>query len=492
MAGFRTAYTPSLTFDEYLLKNYELNGEQKNNKIKNSAYEFKPSQHEPALIQILPAIIRNDWRNSSNFNADSFGESVTPLPPLMGKEYSYSSDEKYISRGDNENNKVFVMKSYHANTLTLPPYTLPKAPSKSLGYHAAKMAERYRNKRRNKKRRKIRKKIRKPNRRKNKDHNRKRIPPSVITSQSHVNAPDKRNIGVAIGITSNGIQSPKTFPQNSAEEFYYAHPPFDGVLEFDEHGDSGHYSGHYSSTAYKPTSDYHDSEYPGSYHTPPLSPYDPKDNALLLLSPSGPRMPVISRLANDMSDMVSAHFDPKRQSLSSKVGNSMYNTGRYIVEKIAGGTIDGEMDIFDLLPIIGVIVASALLVSGLFPTALTSFGFNSGSFVLGRKLRLKTGRSETEKSLFGIALNHLEAGMMLMNAIRYEDDACTEKLACRISEVFHRYADDTSSSDWILNTIDTVMPKSFQGSRFSRSFKMVLSNNDTSSCDKECYRCVAV
>jgi hypothetical protein len=361
-----------------------------------------------------------------------------------------------------------------------------------LGYQAAKMAEKYRNKRRNKKRRKIRKKHPQPQ---GKTSPNPQPPTNVHPAESYDNSPNKRNIGFSIGITSNGPQSYSPLTQNPAEDFYYSYPKSDSAIEFDQHGHSITYT---SPPYYRPHIEYSDSGHPISFegeYIPnhhPIDPYDPNDNALLVLAPSGPRMPILNRLATDMAGMMSAPFDTTRESLSSKVGNSMYENGKYIMNKIASGASDGEMDIFDFLPILGILVAGSLLIAGLFPTAMTSFGFNNGSFVIGRKLDIKEGRYETEKeTMFGLTLNHLEAGMMLMNALRLQDTGCTEKLACRMSETYHRYS-DSSSNNWILNVVDKLMPESFNDSQFSKSFRMVLENGDKSSCNNECHRCVAL
>ena len=479
---------PSLNFDEYLLQNYNVNDEI--GVVQED--DFRPSKKEPELVQIMPLIISEEGKNSSRFTDTNFGEPFTPLPNLSEKEHSLDFDRNRINQEEHKNNKPYIVKSYDSNTVHLP--SKPNMPSKSLGYQAAKMAEKYRNKRRNKKRRKIRKKQHRPQ---SKTSPNPQPPTSVHATSPYYNSPNKRNIGVSIGITSIGPQSSNTFTHNPAEDFYYSYPKsIVSAIESDQQGHSIIYT---SPSYYGPKIEYGDSEHPvsieGEYIADhhPIDPYDPKDNALLLLAPSGPRIPILNRLVSDMTGMISAPFDPTRESLSSKVGNSMYENGKYIMNKITSGTIDGEMDIFDFLPIIGVLVAGSLIIAGLFPTALTSFGFNNGNFIIGRNLDIKKGRYETEKeTMFGLTLNHLEAGMMLMNALRLQDTGCTEKLACRMSETYHRYSDNVSSNNWILNVADKLMPESFNDSNFFRSFRMVLENRDTSSCNKECYRCVAL
>ena len=504
--GIRTSKfekSPSLTFDKYLLENYEVNDDKEVVQKYDTFDDFKPSKREPEIGQTMPYNIPGNSRNYSIFKNSEFGETVTVLPDLLQKEYGRLSKNEYKINAKNKNDKPFIAKSHHSNSAPLQEIERSKLPTKSLGYQAAKMAQKYRDKRRNKKKIKIRKKLAKPKDFRNKGQSRPRKNRPSSTVSFNNDSPAKRNIGVAIGITSNRLNPPSMFAQNHAEEFYYSHPTFNGEVEFDPDDNKQYQSVTYSSSPpyYKPISKYLNYENPiiseytkTSDKIRPISPYDSKDNALLLLAPSGPRMPIFNRIASDMSDMMSSSFDP---SLSAKVGSSMYKNGMYIMNKIGSGTLDGEMDVFDFLPIIGVIVAGALLVAGLFPTALTSFGFNNGQFVIGRKLHEKNGRHDTEveESIFGITLNHLEAGMMLMNAIRLEDGGCTEKLACRMNEAFHRYSDETSSdrdARWLVNAMDLVMPKTFQDSIFSKSLRTVLENDDNSSCSRECYRCVAL
>jgi hypothetical protein len=74
------------------------------------------------------------------------------------------------------------------------------------------------------------------------------------------------------------------------------------------------------------------------------------------------------------------------------------------------------------------LVATALILSGLFPTGLNTFGINQGQLVVGRK-----GRVEDE-SILDQALGHLESGVMMMGALRHQDD-CSLRLACRLGKL---------------------------------------------------------
>ena len=494
-----TEFIPVKNFDNYLLTNYGPNGERN---ILPGDY-FKPSKRDPELVQMI--VMPKKFENSSTLSRnDAFGVAVTPLPGPPINQYKSNKNE-IAQKVQVKNKKPFVAKSYQSNVQRIPFHVKPNNQKKSLGYQAAKMAEKYRNKRRNKKKRKVRKKHPRQ-----KGHSRLPIkrPPSTLPH----NEAEKRNIGVSVGITGDRRQNNQIFAQNPAEDFYYKLPTHNGIHESENNGYNFGHTISYSSPSHQLYQQYQSpvqeptlttSDLDGTKHSitfedeslsyqEPIDPYDPNDNALLLLGPNGPRMPILNRLVSDMSNMVRSNMDPSKESLSSKLGNSMYDNGIYVMNKIAGGTVDGEMDIFDFLPILGVIIGGALLLAGLFPNALSSFGLNNGSIVLGRKVDAKRGRTEEKETMFGATLNHLEAGMMLMNAIRLEDGTCTEKLACQMSETFQKYSDNPLSSSWILNAVNHFAPKSFHSSKFSKSFRMVLENNDKSSCNKECYRCVAL
>ena len=67
----------------------------------------------------------------------------------------------------------------------------------------------------------------------------------------------------------------------------------------------------------------------------------------------------------------------------------------HAMDKVMGGHVgDRTFDGFDWVPLIALLVASALILSGLFPTGLNTFGINNGQLVVGRK-----GRVEDESIL---------------------------------------------------------------------------------------------
>lgn len=218
----------------------------------------------------------------------------------------------------------------------------------------------------------------------------------------------------------------------------------------------------------------------------------PASNSLLLLGPSGPRMPVISRLRQDFSHMMHNFAqgplkdvtndlkdwkDSPREPIMSRVG--------YAMSKIFGGHVgDRTFDGFDWVPLIAVLVAGALILAGLFPSGLSTFGFNQGQIVVGRKSRVE------DESLLDQALGQLETGVMMMSALRYED-GCSQRLACKLgqmartSEILKGQTMNT-----IFQGVSSFLPEKY--SSFARSFRAVADEEDESACQKECYRCIAI
>ena len=78
----------------------------------------------------------------------------------------------------------------------------------------------------------------------------------------------------------------------------------------------------------------------------------------------------------------------------------------------------------------------------------------------------------------------------MMSALRSED-GCSARLACRLGQA-------ARESEWLvgdtMNTlfegIHTILPEKF--SSFARSFKKVARNEKDTSCQQECYRCIAI
>lgn len=126
----------------------------------------------------------------------------------------------------------------------------------------------------------------------------------------------------------------------------------------------------------------------------------PTSHSLLYLGRDGPSMPVFSKLRQDLGHMMTGFTrGPIRemtQSLSQPSSNKpvMMRLSN-AMDKIMGGHVgDRTFDGFDWVPLIALLVATALILSGLFPTGLNTFGINQGQLVVGRK-----GRVEDESIL---------------------------------------------------------------------------------------------
>ena len=89
-----------------------------------------------------------------------------------------------------------------------------------------------------------------------------------------------------------------------------------------------------------------------------------------------------------------------------------------------------------------------------------------------------------------LSLGHLESGVMMISALRHED-GCSQRLACKLGKMAKEsdfLVGDTG--DAIMGAVNSVLPERFNS--FARSFKAVASEEDESSCEKECYRCISI
>ena len=121
-------------------------------------------------------------------------------------------------------------------------------------------------------------------------------------------------------------------------------------------------------------------------------------------------MPVFSMLQNDLGQMMNGFKGPLREMAQGlkKTGSSEPINSRlsHAMGKVMGGHVgDRTFDAFDWVPLIALIVASALILSGLFPDT-NIFGINNGQLVVGRK-----GRVEDE-SLIDQAIGNLLQSMI--------------------------------------------------------------------------------
>ena len=112
----------------------------------------------------------------------------------------------------------------------------------------------------------------------------------------------------------------------------------------------------------------------------------PAQNSLLYLSPTGPSVPVAHKLRQDLGDMMSYMMNgPVRDMTHSLTHNRTPMMARVsnALQKMMGGHMgDRTFDAFDWVPLIALIVATGLILSGLFPSG---FGITNGNVILGRR-----------------------------------------------------------------------------------------------------------
>ena len=120
------------------------------------------------------------------------------------------------------------------------------------------------------------------------------------------------------------------------------------------------------------------------------SPATASTHSLFYLGPSGPSIPVFGRLRHDFSHMMSSFMrGPFREAaaeLKESTREPMMSRVGYAISKVMGGHMgDRSFDAFDWVPLVALLVATGLILSGLFPTGLTNFGINQGQLVVGRR-----------------------------------------------------------------------------------------------------------
>ena len=79
---------------------------------------------------------------------------------------------------------------------------------------------------------------------------------------------------------------------------------------------------------------------------------------------------------------------------------------------------------------------------------------------------------------------------MMMGALRSQDD-CSLRLACRLGKLAQNsdmLKGQTAAA--LLQGVNAILPEKY-GS-FARSFQSVARDEDLSSCEKECYRCISI
>ena len=79
---------------------------------------------------------------------------------------------------------------------------------------------------------------------------------------------------------------------------------------------------------------------------------------------------------------------------------------------------------------------------------------------------------------------------MMMGALRHQDD-CSLRLACRLGKLAQN-SDmlKGQTAEALFQGVHAILPQKY--SSFARSFQAVAKEEDLSSCEKECYRCIAI
>jgi len=125
-----------------------------------------------------------------------------------------------------------------------------------------------------------------------------------------------------------------------------------------------------------------------------------------------------------------------------------------VIGKVAGGHFgDRSFDGYDWVPLIAVLLSAGLIFAGLFPNGFNNFGLNNGNIVLnnGREGRRVDDLNEDYElsSSLDLALQQLEAGLLLVGGLRAEEDGCAERLACKLGGLARKGFTDT---DLVLGT----------------------------------------
>ena len=205
---------------------------------------------------------------------------------------------------------------------------------------------------------------------------------------------------------------------------------------------------------------------------PVLSLKHPSELSLFTLGPDGPGMPFLRTFIEDMRNVLSTPILPRS-------GSEVMYSIREIMHNMRNHQGDNRFDIYDWLPLFGVLFVSALVFNGLFPNSL---------FLSGQQLsigRRKDGRAEDETMLDN-ALAQLENGVLIMSAIRQGGD-CSTRLACKLGDAARDALDD---EHMIVEAMNLLLPNKY--SNFTTSFRNVIRGEDRSSCSAKCYRCLVI
>ena len=186
-----------------------------------------------------------------------------------------------------------------------------------------------------------------------------------------------------------------------------------------------------------------------------------------------------------MTTFISDMRNLMSRPLFEESGTNMMFSLREIMHNMRNASGDNRFDIYDFVPLLAVIFATALILSGLFPN---SFNVAGGTLTLGRSA--EAGRRSEEDPLDS-AISHLENGVLLLSAIR-DGGQCSAKVACKLGQVTRDSFEDTNM---IVDAVSFIMPAlstADKYSNFTESFSRVARQEDNSSCSAECSRCLLI
>ena len=189
-------------------------------------------------------------------------------------------------------------------------------------------------------------------------------------------------------------------------------------------------------------------------------------------------MPFMTTFISDMRSFMS-------RPIFEESGTNMMISLREVMHNMRNASGDNRFDIYDFVPLLAVLFATALILSGLFPN---SFNVAGGTLTFGRSV--EAGRRSDEDPL-DTAISHLENGVLLLSAIR-DGGQCSAKVACKLGQVTR---ESFANTEVIVDAVSLIMPAlstAEKYSNFTESFSREARSEDTSYCSAECNRCLVI
>ena len=199
----------------------------------------------------------------------------------------------------------------------------------------------------------------------------------------------------------------------------------------------------------------------------------PSKFSFFTLGPDGPGMPFLTTFIEDMRSLMATPILPKS-------GSEVMYSLREIMHNMRNHQGDNRFDVYDWLPLFGVLFATALIFNGLFPNSL---------FLAGQQLALGRsdgGRRQEDDNIIDMAISQLENGVLIMSAIR-DGGQCSAKLACKLGDMSR---DAFDNNDMVVEAMNFLVPNKY--ANFTESFTNVIRTDDRSSCSSVCNKCLVI